>query len=186
MTGHPSYIFKASVRFLFFFINLFAIYLMLRGHNLPGGGFIGGLMTAISLVLLRLAIGLPELYRIVRVDPVRVAAVGLTVSMLTSSLPMVFGRRFLQHFDLHLHHVPLLGELQVGTTLAFDFGVYLVVVGVTSKIIFVLGKSTQGLLALDPQELPLYSAMGELPIEEAAEDETLAGESAGKEAADAS
>jgi multicomponent Na+:H+ antiporter subunit B len=185
MKGHPSYIFTAYVRFLFFFINLFAIYLMLRGHNLPGGGFISCLVTAISLVLLRLAVGLEELYKIMRVDPVRVAAVGLLIAMISSSVPMVFGHRFLQHFDVHLHHVPFLGDLHLGTPLVFDFGVYLVVVGVTSKIIFVLGKSTQGLLALDPQELPLYSAKGELPIEDVGETETIPAEVEKKEVDDA-
>ena len=55
----------------------------------------------------------------------------LFIAMLTSSAPMIFGHRFLQHFDVHLHHVPLLGDLHLGTPLAFDFGVYLVVVAGT-------------------------------------------------------
>jgi len=169
MRGHPSYIFQTPVRFLFFFINLFAFYLMLRGHNLPGGGFIGGLVTALSLILLRLAVGLEEVYRVVRVDPVRVAASGLLIAIGISSVPLLLGQPFLEQYNVHLHHVPLLGDLHVGTPLVFDLGVYLVVVGVTSKIIFVLGKSTQGLLALDDKELPLYSASFELPIEEEAE-----------------
>jgi multisubunit Na+/H+ antiporter MnhB subunit len=166
MTPHPSFIFQSAVRVLFFLINLFAIYLMLRGHNLPGGGFIGGLVTAISLVLLRLAFGLPRTFQILRADPVRIAAVGLLTAALTSAAPMLFGQAFLEHYQVHLHHVPLFGDLHVGTPLAFDFGVYLVVIGVTSKIIFVLGKSTQGYSALQPEEEPRYASPLEVPIEE--------------------
>ena len=73
MKAPDSYIFKTVVRFSFFVINVFAIYLVLRGHNLPGGGFIGGLAAAISFVLLSLAIGVEELHRVMRFDPVRVA-----------------------------------------------------------------------------------------------------------------
>lgn len=166
MKPHPSYIFASATRILFFLINVFALYIMLRGHNLPGGGFIGGLITAISLILLRLAIGLPEVLRIIRMDPVYVGASGLVVAALTSAAPMVFGQPFLEHFDVHLHHVPLLGDLHLGTPLAFDFGVYLVVVGVTTKIIFVLGRSTQGYAALIPAEEGRYCSRLESPIEE--------------------
>jgi len=166
MNPQPSFIFQSAIRFLFFFINIVAFYLMLRGHNLPGGGFIGGLVTAISLILLRLAFGLPEVNRILKVDPVRIAATGLTVSVLTSAAPLLFQRPFLEHFNVHLHHVPLFGDLHLGTPLAFDFGVYLVVVGVTSKIIFVLGKSTQGLPAFEVHEQDRYRSAVESPIEE--------------------
>jgi multicomponent Na+:H+ antiporter subunit B len=166
MKPYPSYIFQSAVRFLFFFINLLAIYLMLRGHNKPGGGFIGGLITAISLILLRLAIGLTQIQRILWVDPVRVAATGLILAVGTATAPLFFARPFLEHFHVHLHHVPLLGELHLGTPLAFDLGVYLVVVGVTSKIIFVFGKSTQGLHAFEPSEEGRYYSPVESPIEE--------------------
>lgn len=170
MKGHPSYIFVTSTRLLFFVINLFAVYLMLRGHNLPGGGFIGGLVSAISLILLRLAVGLAETRRILRVDPVYVAAVGLLIAAGTSSAPMVFGRPFLEQFNVHLHDVPLLGDLHVGTPLAFDFGVFLVVVGVTVKILFALGLSAQGLPAFDEDETLRYSSPVETPVEDSTPD----------------
>jgi multisubunit Na+/H+ antiporter MnhB subunit len=174
--AHPSYIFASATRILFFLINIFAVYITLRGHNLPGGGFIGGLITAISLILLRLAIGLEEVLRIIRIDPVYVGAAGLMMSALTSAAPMFFGHAFLEHFDVHLHHVPLLGDLNLGTPLAFDLGVYFVVVGVTTKIIFVLGRSTQGYSALMPEEECRYSSSVEIPIEEDAPAATLSPE----------
>lgn len=168
MTGPQSYIFKASVRLLFFVANIVALYLLLRGHNLPGGGFIAGLATAISIILLSMAIGLEEMHRLMRFDPMRVAAAGLFISLLTGMAPMVSGRPFLEHFDTHLHDLPLLGDLHLGTPLAFDVGVYLVVVGIVCKIIFVLGTSTQGMPALMAEEEARYSSPVERPIEEEA------------------
>lgn len=161
-----SYIFRQLVQGLFFLINVFALYLMLRGHNFPGGGFIGGLATAISFILLSLAIGMDELDRYMRIDPLRLAAGGLTLAALTSAAPMLFGRPFLEHAHLHLHGVPLFGDLHIGTPLLFDGGVYLVVVGITCKIILVLGRSTLGLGALSPAERLRYSSPLEQPIEE--------------------
>lgn len=166
MTGPQSYIFKAVARFLFFLVNVFALYLLLRGHNLPGGGFIAGLATAISLILLSLAIGLEELHRVMRFDPVRLAAAGLALATLTGAVPLFLGRAFLEHFNFHFSDVPLLGDLHVGTPLVFDVGVYLVVVGIACKIIFVLGKSTQRFRALVAEEEARYSSPVEQPIEE--------------------
>jgi multicomponent Na+:H+ antiporter subunit B len=184
MKGPDSYIFTTVVRLSFFVINLFAIYLLLRGHNLPGGGFIGGLATAISFVLLSLAIGVESLHRIMRFDPVRVAAIGLLLAALTSAAPMVVGRPFLEHFMAHLT-VPLLGELHVGTPLLFDVGVFLVVVGITCKIIFVLAKSTEGLRALVQEEEARYSSPRESAIEDSAAEESGDDPASEKEVRDA-
>ncbi len=166
MIGPPSYIFKAVVRFLFFLVNVFALYLLWRGHNLPGGGFIAGLASAISLILLSLAIGLEDLHRLLRFDPVRLAATGLAVAVLTGTAPLLSGRPFLEHFDVHLTGVPLFGALHLGTPLVFDIGVYLVVVGVACKIIFVLGKSTHQMRALVAEEEARYCSPVEQPIED--------------------
>jgi len=166
MTGPQSYIFKVVVRFLFFLVNVFALYLLLRGHNLPGGGFIAGLATAISLILLSLAIGLEELHRVMRFDPVRLATAGLAAATLTGGAPLLLGRPFLEHFNFHFDDVSLIGELHVGTPLVFDVGVYLVVVGSACKIMFVLAKSTQRLRALVTEEEARYSSPVEQPIEE--------------------
>jgi multicomponent Na+:H+ antiporter subunit B len=165
MKGPESFIFRTMVRVAFFIINLLALYLLLRGHNLPGGGFIGGLATAISLVLLSLALGLEEMHRVLRFDPVRLAAAGLLLATLTGLLPLLAGRPFLEHFNAHFTRVPLLGELHVGTPLLFDIGVFLVVVGITTKIIFVLAKSTAGFRAMVQEEEARYSSPRETPIE---------------------
>lgn len=165
MTAPKSPIFNHSVRFLFFLVNALALYLLLRGHDRPGGGFIAGLATAISFILLSLAIGQEQLDRVVRVDPMRMAAVGLALATLTGLAPLLFQRAFLEHFHLHLSDVPLLGELSLGTPLLFDVGVFLVVVGIACKIIFVLGRSTQHLHAFPADQTARYSSPVEKPIE---------------------
>jgi len=129
-----SIILQAVARVLVFFINTFALYLMLRGHNHPGGGFIAGLVTAISLVLLVMSLKLDEVKKIIRVDPVLLTIIGLILAYGTSLAPALLGSDFLKHTFYH-GHFPLLGEIHVGTPLLFDLGVYFVVVGITTKII---------------------------------------------------
>jgi len=93
------------------------------------------------------------------------AAAGLLLATMTGILPLLAGRPFLEHFNFHWKAVPLLGELHAGTPLLFDLGVYFVVVGIASKIVFVFAKSTQGLRALVQEEESRYSAIMETPIE---------------------
>lgn len=165
MSRPRSYIFTSVVRFAFFIINVFAIYLFFRGHNLPGGGFIAGLASATSLILLSLAIGIEEMTRIMRVDPVRIGAGGMLISVTSGVAPMLFHYPFLTQFNWHLHNVPLFGELHVGTPMIFDLGVYLVVVGVCCKIIFVLTQSMQGHVGLVAEGERPYSSSVEDPID---------------------
>jgi multisubunit Na+/H+ antiporter MnhB subunit len=165
MRGPDSFIFHTVVRLSFFLINVLAFYLLLRGHNLPGGGFIAGLASAISFILLSFAVGNEALHRLVPFDPARIAIGGLLLATLTGVLPMMLGRPFLEHFHAHLHGVPFVGELHLGTPLLFDVGVYLVVIGITTKVVFVFVKSTQGLRALVLEEESRYSATAETPIE---------------------
>jgi multisubunit Na+/H+ antiporter MnhB subunit len=165
MKGLESFIFKPVVKFAFFIINVFALYLLFRGHNLPGGGFIGGLVTGISLVLLSLALGQREMQRIMRVDPVGIAAAGLLIATGTGVIAMIGGGPYLEQFNFYLPHLPLVGNVPMGTPLLFDVGVYLVVVGITAKIIFVLAKSTEGYGAFDSKEELRYSSPVEEPID---------------------
>lgn len=166
MNGPRSFIFTSVVRFGFFIINVFAIYLFFRGHNLPGGGFIAGLASATSLILLSLAVGIGELTRMVRVDPVRIAAIGMLVAVGSASAPMLLGYPFLTQFNWHLFDVPLFGELHVGMPMIFDLGVFLVVIGICCKIIFVLTQSTVGTGGLARDEQDRYSSSVEVPIED--------------------
>jgi multicomponent Na+:H+ antiporter subunit B len=173
MKAGGSYIFRAIGSVLFFLINVFAVYLLLRGHNLPGGGFIGGLGSALSLIMLSLAFGVERTQRILRVDPVKLAVIGLLVAVGTALLPVAVGEVFLRHYHLNLP-----GGLVVGTPLLFDMGVFLVVVGVSAKLIFVLARPNAGLTALAPEEWTRYAA----PLEQPIESDAPGGEPAAEEA----
>ncbi len=164
-----SFILRAIASLLFFPLNVFAVYLLLRGHNLPGGGFIGGLGSALSFILLSLAIGVERAQQMLRFDPVRIAALGLMVALASALLPVALGDPFLRQYNLKVKGLPVLGDLSVGTPLVFDIGVFLVVVGVTTKMLFVLSRSIGGLPALPAEERMTYSAGVEEPIEEAGE-----------------
>ena len=160
-----SYIFRTVGSLLFFLINVFSIYLLLRGHNLPGGGFIGGLGSALSLIMLSLAFGVERTQRILRVDPVRLAIGGLGLAIATAMLPLLVGQPLLRHFHLKLEGLPLMGRFEVGTPLLFDLGVFFVVVGVTAKLIFVLARPNAGLTALAADEWGRYAAPMDKPLE---------------------
>lgn len=176
MKTGDSFILRAVATFLFFLINLFAIYLLFRGHNLPGGGFIGGLGSALTFILLSLACGVETAQRLLHFDPVRIAATGLLLAVLTGLAPVLFGAAFLTQYNVKLKDVPLLGDLALGTPLLFDLGVFLVVVGVTAKLVFLLSRSITGLPALAEADRPRYAAALEEPVEETrsgrAEDES--------------
>jgi NADH:ubiquinone oxidoreductase subunit 5 (subunit L)/multisubunit Na+/H+ antiporter MnhA subunit/multisubunit Na+/H+ antiporter MnhB subunit len=158
-----SVIFVAVGKGAFILLNVFALYLLLRGHNLPGGGFIAGLVTAISFVMLSLALGWEKLDRVLRLDPVALAVGGLGLALVSGAMPMFWGRPFLEQFMTHVQ-VPFLGEVHVGTTLLFDAGVFLVVVGVTCKLLFVL-RMSDGRGGLSAAEQVRYASPVEEPIE---------------------
>lgn len=173
MSPAGSIIFARVARVLFYALNLFGLHLLLRGHHEPGGGFIGGLVAAISFIMLGLALGWREVAAFLRVDPARLAGVGLAIAVATAVAPLLGGHPPLTHFFWHLP-VPGFGKWHVGTPLPFDVGVYLVVVGIAAKMIFLLGRSTEGLGAFGPGEPERYASSLEEPIEPPASGEANA------------
>lgn len=165
LTGDRSPVFRTVAAMLFFLINVFALYLLWRGHNLPGGGFIAGVGTGLSFILVALAFGVERAQQVLRADPVRIAGSGLAVVFATAIVPVLLGRPLLTHWNWKLQDVPLIGDLGLGTPLIFDIGVFLVVVGVTSKLVFVLARSIDGLGALTSAEAGRYASSVEEPIE---------------------
>lgn len=113
---------------------VFSVYLLLRGHNLPGGGFIAGLVMASALVL-RVMVD-PK--REPKIDLIVLAGVGLLVALGSAVLPWLAGRAFFTGMWGGEIWLPLIGSLKLGTPLLFDIGVYLVVTGVASKLLLVL------------------------------------------------
>lgn len=107
---------------------VFSLFLFLRGHNAPGGGFIGGLVASSAIILFYLAFGLVETDRIFRVDYITVASTGLLCAGAAGLLPMFFGHPFLTSLFWHVT-LPLVGPFDLSTVLLFDLGVYLAVIG---------------------------------------------------------
>lgn len=130
-----SLILATAIRLLLPLMLLFSLFLLLRGHNEPGGGFVGGLMVAAAFALYTLAHGEHEGRRMLRVDPLRLVAVGLSLSLVSGLLPMLIGQPFLTGLWSTVP-APVIGH--AGTPLLFDVGVYLLVAGMAMLIIFTL------------------------------------------------
>ena len=120
---------------------LVSLYLFLRGHNLPGGGFIAGLVTGVALILQYLANGIAWTRERLVLDYYPLIAAGILISTLTGLASWLFGRPFLTSAFAHLHP-PLIGEVALASALSFDLGVYLAVVGTVMLILARLGEIT--------------------------------------------
>jgi multicomponent Na+:H+ antiporter subunit A len=134
-----SIIFEVVVRLLFHTLVVISIYLLLVGHNEPGGGFAAGMTTGLALVVRYLAGGRYELDEAAPVDAGRLIGAGLAVAALAALLPMAFGGVVLQSAVIDVH-LPLLGDLHLVSSVLFDVGVYLVVVGLVLDLLRALGS----------------------------------------------
>lgn len=117
----------------------FSLYLLLAGHNRPGGGFAGGLVAGTAIVVAWAAGGAETVGRLVRFSPTTLLGVGLLVAGLTGLAPLLLGAGFLESASVEID-LPLVGHVKAVSALAFDVGVYLVVVGVIHTIVLVLGE----------------------------------------------
>ncbi|WP_229073608.1 Na+/H+ antiporter subunit A [Actinoplanes sp. DH11] len=133
-----SIILQVVARLLFHTIVLFSIYLLFSGHNEPGGGFAGGLVAGLALTTRYLAGGKPELNAAAPVDAGLVLGAGLLTAVGTGLAAMVAGGQVLQSALVDVH-LPVLGHLHFATSVAFDIGVYLIVVGLVLEILRSLG-----------------------------------------------
>lgn len=132
-------ILKTASNYLLPILLLFSIFILLRGHYSPGGGFVGGLIATIAFVLHAFANGLQNTKKLLRFHPGFLMPAGLALAFLSGLLPVLgLDQAFLTGLWLP-EHVPVLGS--VGTALFFDIGVYLVVQGVTLTIIFTIAES---------------------------------------------
>jgi multicomponent Na+:H+ antiporter subunit A len=130
-----SPIFRTAARLLMPLLLLFSVFLLLRGHNEPGGGFVGGLVAAAAFALYGLAYGIERARRALLVTPLTLLGGGLLIA-LASGLPAVLrGQPFLTAQWA-------LGALAAGTPMVFDIGVFLVVCGVVLMMIFSLAEES--------------------------------------------
>ncbi|CAN5653392.1 MAG: Na+/H+ antiporter subunit B [Chloroflexota bacterium] len=116
---------------------LFSLFLLLRGHDEPGGGFAGGLVASAAFALLATASGVPNARRVLHVDTRTLIGVGLALALASGLVGLVGGSGFLASVWLDLA-LPDGTPFYAGTTLLFDLGVYLVVVGSVLTIVFAL------------------------------------------------
>ena len=137
-----SSILQTATRVLMPLLLLFALFLLLRGHNQPGGGFVGGLVVAASFVLYSIAFGVDAARRALLVTPSKLLGVGLLVALASTLPSVVSGQPFMtaQWVELGLAG----NVVAIGTPLVFDVGVFLAVVGVVSTIVFTLADETLG------------------------------------------
>jgi multicomponent Na+:H+ antiporter subunit B len=145
---------RTVTRIVFPLILLTAIALLLQGHNLPGGGFIAGVLTAAAFALVYIIYGLDYLQSelldrdtdgTVAAGPAIVAeyrlafAIGLALAAGSGVVAMLFGLPFLSQTVVFLHNLPIYHELEVASAFVFDLGVYFVVVGALLTILAVVG-----------------------------------------------
>jgi multicomponent Na+:H+ antiporter subunit B len=132
-------ILRTATRYVVPLLLLFSIYLLLAGHNYPGGGFVGGLAAASGLALFALAFDVPSARKLLRLPPLQVAAIGLLISLLSGLVGALRGAPYLTGRWTSVS-APGFDVIKVGTPVFFDIGVYLVVLGVTTAIIFALAE----------------------------------------------
>ncbi len=128
-----SLIFQTASRYLLPLLLLFSVFILLRGHYLPGGGFVGGLMAAIAFILHSFAFGLKETRNIVKLNPRYLMPIGLAFAVMAASSPYFINLPVMTGlwFEEPMRFIGV-----VGSALFFDIGVYLVVIGATLTIIF--------------------------------------------------
>lgn len=132
-----SLILRTTSRVLMPLMLLFSLFELLRGHNEPGGGFIGGLLAAGGLCLYLLAYGPDATRHVLRIDPRVLIGVGLLVALGAGLVPLLQGDPFLTGVWAK-HPVPGIGK--VSTVLLFDVGVFLVVTGTTLLMVLILAE----------------------------------------------
>jgi multicomponent Na+:H+ antiporter subunit B len=126
-----SLVLRSGTRVLMPLLLLYGLFLLLRGHNAPGGGFAGGLVVAAAYVLHAFAFGAGAARRALIVDPARLIGAGLLLALGSGLLPLVLGKAFLTS-------IWLASVTGIGSPLFFDTGIFLVVIGVVLTMTFTL------------------------------------------------
>lgn len=137
--GNRSIVVEVLVRLIFHAMMVTSLFLLLSGHNEPGGGFAGGVVAGLALTARYLAGGYNELDEAVRVDAGRVLGVGMVLAAGSALVPIFFGQAPLTSSWIDTE-LPLLGEFVFVSSTVFDIGVYLIVVGLVIDILRSLGS----------------------------------------------
>ena len=133
-----SILLEVVVRLLFHTVIVLSVYILFAGHNLPGGGFAGGLVAGLALAGRYLAGGRYELGAAAPLDAGKLLGVGLVLAAGTAIAPLFFGAHALTSTWFEAT-IPVLGHLEFTTSTVFDIGVYLVVIGMVLDVLRSLG-----------------------------------------------
>lgn len=135
-----SLILATATRAIVPLLLLFSVFLLLRGHNEPGGGFVGGLVAASTYALYAFSQGMKEARQALFVDPTILIALGLAIAVGSAVFPLAKGLPLMTGLWRE-QPIPILGKL--GTPFVFDVGVYFVVIGVVLTIIIPLAEDAE-------------------------------------------
>jgi len=134
-----SIILRTATRYMFPPLLVFSVYLLLRGHHYPGGGFVGGLIAGSAFALYALAFDAATARKLLRFDPRDITAAGLAVALISGIPPLLSGNAFLTGTWWRVPVRPGV-TIDLGTPVIFDMGVYLVVLGVLLSLVFLLAE----------------------------------------------
>jgi multisubunit Na+/H+ antiporter MnhB subunit len=118
---------------------LFALYLLMAGHNRPGGGFVAGLTIASAVVLRAQARGAADAVALLRAHPMTLMGIGLVLATAVGAAPLLTGGTFLDQPFAEVD-IAVFGPVKFTAALVFDIGVALLVVGVVSAIVEAFGE----------------------------------------------
>lgn len=137
-----SIILRVGVRLMLPVLLLFSVFLLLRGHNLPGGGFIGGLVAAAAVLLQLLAFGPEHIRDYFPIDFRMLLPLGLLIAIAAGLLGMLNGEPFLTGVWVTVP-TPGFGDVKLGTPVLFDIGVYLVVIGMSVEVVMLMAEEEE-------------------------------------------
>lgn len=134
------FILNQASRLLFPLLFILSLVVLYRGHNVPGGGFIGGLLAATAFILVGLGDSMDRAKRLLRVEPVGLMGIGLAFTLLSAVPAILTSSAFMEGKWLPNFTLPFLGTVHLGSPLIFDVGVFLVVVGFALHTTFSLAE----------------------------------------------
>lgn len=134
-----SIIFEVATRLIFHAVILVSLYVLIAGHNLPGGGFAGGLLAGIAFAIRYVAGGRFELEQSFKIPAGMVLGSGLAIAAIAGVVPLFFGGQVFQAYDVEVL-LPFFGHVHFASAMVFDIGVYLVVIGLVIDVLRSLGS----------------------------------------------
>lgn len=134
---HRSFVLDVLIDLIVRTALVFSAFLLFSGHNSPGGGFVAGLVSGISLLLMYIAGGREKLKSLLPISPETLLGGGLFIAIVTGLAGFAWGDAFLESTYVEID-VPVLGVVKLTSALAFDIGVFGVVVGLAASLILTL------------------------------------------------